>query len=108
MKRALFCAIVLATLVGATSCGDDDSTDDVGDAGDHKDAGTCGNNKVEGTELCDGTDLNHETCATVGDGIYTSGTLNCTDQCHFDLSMCTGKDAGETSYMNDGGGGTGG
>ena len=27
---------------------------------------TCGNNTVEGTEVCDGTDLGGETCETQG------------------------------------------
>jgi hypothetical protein len=108
MKHTLACVIAVATLNLATSCGSDGPDDIVSDAGDRRDAGTCGNGKVEGQELCDGQDLNHETCATVGDGIYNSGTLLCSDDCHFDLGMCIGRDAGETSYMNDGGGGTGG
>jgi hypothetical protein len=102
----LFAAAI--TVIITTSCGDDDTApSDAGqDAG--KDAGksACGNGKVEGHELCDGTDLNHETCATVGDGLYTKGTLLCSKQCVFDVSMCRGEDSG-ISDMEDGGGGTG-
>jgi hypothetical protein len=106
MKRsfAYLFAVALITIV-TTSCGDDDTPADAGqDAGGK---GVCGNGKVEGTELCDGDDLNHESCATVGDGIYTKGTLLCSKKCVFDISMCYGEDSG-MSDMEDGGGGTGG
>jgi hypothetical protein len=109
MKRtfAYLLAIALTILV-TTSCGDDDSSEGTLDAG--KDSGTaqavCGNGKVEGTELCDGSDLNNETCATVGDGIYTTGSLFCTSKCVFNVSLCHGEDSGMKD-MEDGGGGTG-
>ncbi len=48
----------------------------------------CGNNVIEGTEQCDGTNLNGKTCITQG---FTSGDLSCTDSCLFDTSGCTGK-----------------
>ena len=46
----------------------------------------CGNNIIEGSEQCDGTNLNGKTCASLG---YTGGTLKCTN-CFFDTSGCTG------------------
>ncbi|MBI2145868.1 hypothetical protein HYU22_00835 [Candidatus Woesearchaeota archaeon] len=46
---------------------------------------TCGNNLVEGSEQCDGTALNSQTCVTRG---FASGTLRCTATCTFDTSSC--------------------
>lgn len=47
----------------------------------------CGNDIREGTEVCDGTDLNGETCLTQG---FASGTLACNAGCTaFDTSLCT-------------------
>ncbi len=52
----------------------------------------CGNNIQEGTEKCDGTDLDDETCDSLG---YGAGTLSCIgsnliNKCNFNLSACTG------------------
>ena len=48
----------------------------------------CGNNIIEGTELCDGTDLGVETCVTQAGAGYT-GTLTCGRGCDgFDESAC--------------------
>lgn len=69
--------------------------------------GVCGNGKVEGDELCDKTDLNKETCKTLGDGLYSGGSLRCSSKCTFDVSMCVGNDSG-TDDMDSGSGGTGG
>jgi hypothetical protein len=50
--------------------------------------GTCGNNVIEGSEVCDGTDLGGATCS--GEGC-TGGTLACNQTCSgFDTSNCTG------------------
>ncbi len=47
----------------------------------------CGNNLREGTEVCDGTDLNGESCSSQG---YCGGTLACNGSCSgFDVSSCT-------------------
>jgi len=47
----------------------------------------CGNNLIEGTEVCDGTDLGEETCTSqMGTG-YT-GTLSCESDCSFDYGSC--------------------
>jgi hypothetical protein len=110
MNRILVRALSLVFFVAfATSCGDDDTTPKDAGADSGADAGkaVCGNGKVEGSELCDGTDLNHETCSTIGDGLYTGGVLNCSKKCTFVLTMCTGNDSGAND-MDSGGGGTGG
>jgi len=49
---------------------------------------TCGNNTREGTEVCDGTDLNSQTCASQLGAGYT-GTLSCNGGCDaFVTSSC--------------------
>jgi len=45
----------------------------------------CGNGVVEGSEQCDDSDLDGQTCITQG---FTSGTLSCTASCTFDTSAC--------------------
>jgi hypothetical protein len=46
----------------------------------------CGNGIIESPEQCDGVDLGGATCASLGEG---AGTLACSADCTFDLSMCT-------------------
>lgn len=46
---------------------------------------TCGNNVREGDEECDITDLDNESCVSLG---YDSGTLGCYNNCTFDKSDC--------------------
>lgn len=46
---------------------------------------SCGDGIADGAESCDGSDLDGETCATLGFGI---GTLACTSGCGFDVSGC--------------------
>lgn len=46
----------------------------------------CGNDVIEGSEVCDGTDLGEETCMTLG---YDYGNLACSGDCNsFDTSDC--------------------
>ena len=53
---------------------------------------SCGNNLIEGTETCDGTDLAGRTCVSLG---YLSGTLACRADCtNFDASACVGATCG--------------
>ena len=107
MRHQLLRILAVFVVVGVVSCSDDEEP--IRDAG--IDAKTpdaiCGNGKAEGDELCDGTDLRGETCSSVGDGMYTEGTLSCTRTCTFNLSKCTGGDSG-LEGMDGGGGGTGG
>ena len=47
----------------------------------------CGNNIIEGVEVCDGTALEGETCETQG---YLSGSLACLSDCSgYDVSGCS-------------------
>ena len=46
---------------------------------------TCGNNKIEGKEECDGASLNSQTCATKG---FSGGSLTCAKNCKFETSGC--------------------
>jgi hypothetical protein len=46
----------------------------------------CGNNMIEGAEVCDGTDLGADTCATQG---FDGGPLGCAGDCSgYDTSDC--------------------
>lgn len=59
---------------------------------------SCGNNRQEGKELCDGTDLNEFTCVKLSNqtkGInYTGGTLGCYKNCTFNVTKCIGVSIG--------------
>lgn len=48
----------------------------------------CGNGRVDPTELCDGSELDGETCATVTMGALPAGTLRCSSTCSFDTAGC--------------------
>lgn len=45
----------------------------------------CGDNKVRGSEACDGTDLAGQSCTSLG---YDGGALACDGACAFDVSGC--------------------
>ena len=45
----------------------------------------CGSGTVEGPEVCDGDDLDGESCATMG---FVDGALACADDCTFDTRAC--------------------
>lgn len=49
----------------------------------------CGDNKISGSEECDGTALGGLTCTTLG---YTGGTLKCKTSCTYDTASCTNED----------------
>jgi len=46
----------------------------------------CGNGTVDPGEVCDGTNLDGNTCVTYG---FTAGTLTCTSMCTPDTTACT-------------------
>jgi len=48
--------------------------------------GSCGDGIVQGYESCDGTNLNNNSCSSLG---YSSGNLGC-NQCKFVTSSCLG------------------
>jgi hypothetical protein len=104
MSHRLVRILAVLAIVGVVSCGDDEPVADAGS--DSGASAVCGNGKQEGNELCDKTDLDGETCKTVGDAMYTGGTLSCTSSCTFNVSKCTG--GNNIDDMDGGGGGTGG
>lgn len=63
----------------------------------------CGDGIISAAELCEPTNLNNQTCQTMG---FASGTLACNTTCTgFDTSQCV-SGAGKTLYVdNDGGDG---
>lgn len=65
---------------------------------------TCGNGTLDANELCDGTELGGETCASATMGAASEGTLACTASCTFDLSGCSGPGTGGAGGAGGGGG----
>lgn len=60
----------------------------------------CGNEIVEGSEECDGDNLNGNNCSNLG---YTFGKLKCSEDCKFDKSLCGSTTSGgseETSVFD--------
>jgi len=52
-------------------------------------AGICGDDNIDPGEICDGTDLDLQTCLTIPGG-FTGGTLDCLGDCSdYDTSACT-------------------
>ncbi len=68
---------------------------------------TCGNGGVDPGELCDGADLNGETCASATMNAAPTGTLSCTSTCNFDVGGCVGAGTGGGSGAGGAGGGGG-
>jgi hypothetical protein len=66
---------------GETGDGDGDTGDGDGDPPEP----ICGNGIRETGELCDGMDLDDQTCA---DFDFGGGILECADDCSFDLTPC--------------------
>ena len=68
----------------------------------------CGNNLVESSEQCDGSDINGELCSTLISG--STGTLSCKSDCVYDTSQCVPAQIntnGNNGGGNNGGGGSG-
>jgi hypothetical protein len=68
-----------STTATTTSSGDGD-----GDSTSATTGSSCGNGVVDGSEQCDGADLNGNTCESLG---FPSGTLTCS-ACNLDTSGC--------------------
>jgi len=47
---------------------------------------TCGNGQIDSGEQCDGSNLNGQTCTSLG---FAGGTLSCYSNCTFNTSSCT-------------------
>lgn len=76
---SFLCLIYVAFGVPLSGCGGKDN----GGGGEAQ----CGDGVVEGSEQCDGEDLNGQSCEDVGN--YIGGTLGCDTDCTFDTSLCT-------------------
>ncbi len=50
-------------------------------------SGWCGDDVIQGSEQCDGSSLDGETCQSRG---FYPGTLTCQESCQFDVSGCGG------------------
>lgn len=77
-----------------TTTGDDttaptstqDGLPDSGSSGAMPPGPICGNNIIDGADICDGTDLGEETCSNLG---FETGELGCTGNCGgYDLTGC--------------------
>ncbi len=79
MKRLTSIFLTLALFAFVTAC-DDGNKKNTNNA-------SCGNDAIEGTEVCDGTALGTEDCVSQG---FTGGTLGCLADCSgFDTTGCT-------------------
>jgi len=45
----------------------------------------CGDSQIDGLEDCEGSDLNSQTCSSLG---FSGGDLACDSSCHFDIQDC--------------------
>lgn len=52
-------------------------------------ASRCGDGRLTGAEECDGSNLNHKTCQSLG--FYEADGLRCGADCHFDTAQCVGR-----------------
>lgn len=71
---------------GATDCDDADCVNDLACAA------FCGDNNAEGSETCDGADLNGQSCANFG---FTGGQLQCNADCTANTSLCSDSVCGD-------------
>jgi len=85
----LTCADVVGVgSVGALQCGDNCSEFDTSLC---TASTTCGNDVIDGSEVCDGNQLNNATCESVV-GTGSTGTIKCNSKCTgYDISSCTAK-----------------
>jgi hypothetical protein len=80
MKKVLFVFIVNCFLL--LSCSGDNNSGD----SKNNDSNLCSNGIIDENEVCDGSNLNNQTCASMGFG---SGSLSCMSNCTgYDTSMC--------------------
>ncbi|MBU1535255.1 hypothetical protein KKF84_08030, partial [Myxococcota bacterium] len=66
-------------------------------------ASSCGDNTIEGSEQCEGTNLNDATCESLG---FYGGTLSCDESCMYDEANChsfgyCGDGIAQTNYGED-------
>jgi len=75
---------------GKCDCRSGDADTDVdtdSDADTDSDSDLCGNGRLDAGELCDGSDLNEQTCQKLN---FYRGDLACTKYCTYDIRGCDG------------------
>ena len=85
--RSLLVTAVFALLFAAPACGGNGgSSDDSGEDDNNSTPEMCGNDALDEGEVCDGSQLDGETCSSLG---YGGGELECKSDClDFDRSGC--------------------
>lgn len=85
-----------------SSTGTTTSTSDTTDTTDTTSTGgpVCGNNKIEGDEVCDGTDFGGETCKTVVPDKWGGGSLGCNECTSLNDGKCCVGLAGVCGMLN--------
>jgi hypothetical protein len=72
---------------GSSACGSGSGGSDIGAKACVGGAVLCGNGSREGPEVCDGADLNAQSCISLG---FSGGSLACAGDCSaFDTTACT-------------------
>lgn len=77
MNRASAFSLLILSAGLAFSCAESETSNSA--------AMSCGDGKISGAEVCDGTDLGGKTCATEG---YDAGQLGCTPFCILNTAAC--------------------
>ena len=67
----------------------------------------CGNGLIDGTEACEGPNLNGATCASATLNAKPNGSVHCSQACQLDVSGCSASAGGGTGPSTGGFGGTG-
>ncbi|MBU1238199.1 hypothetical protein KKF84_16080, partial [Myxococcota bacterium] len=96
MKRISLFLLVLCTIAGlfAAACDDDSNNENninnVNNSNNTNNVNnlSCGNGLLDEGESCDGTNLNDQTCQSVG-STFNGGTLACNTNCTWDVSGCS-------------------
>jgi len=88
MRISLWFLAISTLMIGWLSGCDDDVSKKNNNNVNNTNNVTCGNDLIEGAEVCDGTALGTATCVTEG---FESGTLACNTGCTgYDTSACVG------------------
>ncbi len=98
-----FGAATCASAIGAGSIGDLRCTSQCRIDSSHCSAPTsCGDNTINGNDVCDGTALNHKTCADIV-GVGSTGTLKCASNCaKYDISGCSASSSCNNGLIENG------
>jgi hypothetical protein len=89
MRYVVIISLLCLTNLLVSACGTTNAHPIKNDAaGDDNVALLCGNNVIDGSEQCDGTELGGATCTSLAQG-FTGGTLACAGGCTFDTTACS-------------------